>query len=204
MGKARETLTELIEQRLVPGANIAAIDQKIWAMFGEPWAILCSDMSGFTKRTDEFGIIHFLTLIYEMQKLLSPIILSHNGFLLKTEADNIFAIFRDPAQAVRCSIEMNQATYFYNSDKSDDFKIMICVGIGYGKVIKIGDEDCYGNEVNHAFKLGEDIARAGEILLTSDTHQAVKQELSNLMFTCVETNNVGLVHQYYKLEQNKP
>jgi len=201
MGKARETLTELIEQRLESGTNIEAIDQKIWAMFGEPWAILCSDMSGFTKRTDEFGIIHFLTLIHEMQKLLSPIILSHYGFLLKTEADNIFSIFREPVQAVRCAIAMNEATRFYNSNKTEDFQIMICVGIGYGKVIKIGDEDCYGNEVNYAFKLGEDIAKAGEILLTPDTYQAVNQNLSMFKFTPKETNKIGLVNQYYKLEQ---
>ncbi len=201
MGKARDTLTELIEQRLEPSADITALDQKIWAMFGEPWAILCSDMSGFTKRTDEFGIIHFLTLIHEMQKLLSPIILSHYGFLLKTEADNIFAIFRDPLQAVRCAISMNEATHFYNSNKSEDFQIMICVGIGYGRVIKIGDEDCYGNEVNYAFKLGEDTAKAGEILLTPDTYKAVAQHLTMLKFIEKQTEKIGLVHQYYKLEK---
>lgn len=200
MGKAKDTLTELIEQRLTSGADISAIDQKIWAMFGEPWTILCSDMSGFTKRTDEFGIIHFLTLIHEMQKLLSPIILSYYGFLLKTEADNIFAIFRDPNQAVKCAIAMNEATRLYNSNKTEDFQIMICVGIGYGKVIKIGDEDCYGNEVNHAFKLGEDTAKAGEILLTPDAYQAVQQELNTLKFELKETDKIGLVHQYYKLE----
>ncbi|KAF0250257.1 MAG: putative adenylate/guanylate cyclase [bacterium] len=200
MGKARDTLTELIEQRLESGTDITALDQKIWAMFGEPWAILCSDMSGFTKRTDEFGIIHFLTLIHEMQKLLSPIILSHSGFLLKTEADNIFAIFRDPVQSIRCAIAMNEATHFYNSRKSEEFQIMICIGIGYGKVIKIGDEDCYGNEVNYAFKLGEDTAKAGEILLTPDTYNTVVQHLTMLKFTPKETEKIGLVHQYYKLE----
>ncbi|MBI4851613.1 MAG: adenylate/guanylate cyclase domain-containing protein [Acidobacteria bacterium] len=200
MGKARNTLTELIEQRLMSGADISAIDQKIWAMFGESWAILCLDMSGFTKRTDEFGIIHFLTLIHEMQKLLSPIILSHYGFLLKTEADNIFAIFRDPVQAVRCSVAMNEATRLYNSNKSEDFQIMICVGIGYGKVIKIGDEDCYGNEVNYAFKLGEDTAKAAEILLTPDAYQAVQPQLNMLSFREKQTDKIGLVHKYYKLE----
>lgn len=201
MGKANDTLTQLIEQRLKPGADIEAIDQKIWSMFGEPWAILCSDMSGFTHRTDEFGIIHFLTLIHEMQKLLSPIILSNSGFVLKTEADNIFAIFRDPVQAVRCALEIHQATHSYNTDKATDFQILVCLGIGYGKVIKIGDEDCYGSEVNHAFKLGEDIAKAGEILITPDTYQAVVSSLNTLKFTFIETQKTGLVNHYYKVEK---
>lgn len=201
MKKARETLIELIEQRLVPGANIQAIDEKIWAMFGEDWTILCSDMSGFTQRTDEFGIVHFLTLIHEMQKLLTPIILSHNGFLLKTEADNLFAIFRDPVQAVRASIAMHQATYFYNKDKTSDFQIKVCIGIGYGKVIKIADEDCFGKEVNYAFKLGEDIAEAEETLITPDTYQAIKGSLPMLKFTSIENISTGLIKHYYRLEK---
>lgn len=201
MKKSRETLVELIEQRLEIGANIQAIDEKIWSMFGEDWAILCSDMSGFTERTDEFGIIHFLTLIHEMQKLLTPIILSHNGFLLKTEADNLFVIFRDPVQAVRCSIAMQDSTYFYNKDKIQDFQIKICIGIGYGKVIKIADEDCFGKEVNYAFKLGEDIAKAEETLITPDTYQAVKDSLSMLKFTSIESGNTGFIKQYYRLEK---
>ncbi len=201
MGTAKETLVQLIEQRLQPGADINAIDQKIWAMFGEPWAILCSDMSGFTHRTDEFGIVHFLTLIHEMQKLLSPIILSHYGFVLKTEADNIFAIFRDPIQAVRCALAMHQATHFYNIDKATDSQIAVCIGIGYGKVIKIGDEDCFGSEVNHAFKLGEDIAKAGETLITPDTYQAIAPSLDLLKFTAIKTDKTGLVSEYYKLER---
>jgi len=36
----------------------------------------------------------------------------------------------------------------------------------FGRVLKIGDEDVYGHEVNLASKLGEDIARGGEILVT--------------------------------------
>ena len=35
-----------------------------------------------------------------------------------------------------------------------------------GRVLRIGDADVFGAEVNAAAKLGEDIARAGEILVT--------------------------------------
>jgi hypothetical protein len=54
MSRAAEVLFELIEQRLAPGADLTAIDQKIWAMFGETWAVLCSDMSGFARRASLF------------------------------------------------------------------------------------------------------------------------------------------------------
>lgn len=139
MGKASEILAEFITERLTPGVDTEAIDKKIWGLFGETWAVFISDMSGFTRRTEEFGIIHFLAQIHEMQRISKPIILAHYGFILKTEADNLFVTFRHAEQAVRCAIEVHQALAQYNVDKGTDFQISLCIGIGYGKVLKLGD-----------------------------------------------------------------
>ena len=40
------------------------------------------------------------------------------------------------------------------------------MGIGYGEMLRVGDLDVWGREVNAASKLGEDTAKAGDILLT--------------------------------------
>lgn len=173
MGNAKQVLAELIEKRLQPGADVAAIDRQIWALFGETWAVMLLDMAGFTKRTEEFGILHFLTLIHEMERLVRPIILAHYGFVLKKEADSLFVIFRDPEHAVRCAMEMQSATAHYNINHPVDAQVLLCIGIGYGQVLKIGDEDCFGSEVNFASKLGEDTACAYETLLTPGAHAAV-------------------------------
>jgi adenylate cyclase len=45
-------------------------------------------------------------------------------------------------------------------------QVLLCVGLGHGTVLRIGDHDVFGTEVNAASKLGEDEARAGEILAT--------------------------------------
>ncbi|MEW6730140.1 MAG: adenylate/guanylate cyclase domain-containing protein [Acidobacteriota bacterium] len=195
--RAAEVLFQLIEQRLMPGADVNTIDEKIWAMFGETWAVMCSDMTGFTLRTEQFGIIHFLSLIYEMQRLLNPIILEYNGLLLKTEADNLFIIFRSPEQAVHCALAMHKSTQRYNENKTADYQILLSIGIGYGKVLKIGDQDCFGGEVNRAFKLGEDVARGGETLLTPNTYEAVSHE--NLRFESVTPTTTALLAHYYRL-----
>src|SRR5262249_25653139 len=72
--KASQTrLWKLIEERCKPGADTAAIDKRIWDLFGEDWAIMFTDLSGFSRRVSEFGIIHFLQTIYEQRKLLLPI-----------------------------------------------------------------------------------------------------------------------------------
>ena len=40
-------------------------------------------------------------------------------------------------------------------------------------MLRLGDSDVYGEEVNIASKLGEDTARTNEILLTQRAHQAL-------------------------------
>jgi adenylate cyclase len=203
MGGSWDVLNDLIEQRLQVGADIKAIDEKIWSMFGETWAVLCSDMSGFTRRTEEFGIIHFLSLIHDMQKLLKPIIAQYNGLLIKMEADNLFIIFRQPEQAIRCSMAMHQATRNYNENKTADYRIQICIGIGYGELLKIGDEDCFGSEVNRSFKLGEDIACAGETLLTPSAYEKALSECSDLKFEKVSLTKDGPVKEYFRIGEHQ-
>ena len=64
---------------------------------------------------------------------------------------------------------------------------MLCVGIGHGRILKIGDEDVYGHEVNLASKLGEDAAKGDEILATT----AVKQLAPESVWEEVAANYAG-------------
>ncbi len=195
MGKSSDILAELIDRRLAPGADIAAIDRKIRAMFEETWAILCLDMAGFSRRTRDFGIIHFLTLIHEMRRILRPVILAHNGILFKQPADNLFVSFRDPADAVRCAVEVHRTTAAYNVGHDPNLRIAVSIGIGYGEVLRLGDEDCFGAEVNYAFKLGEDIAGPNETLLTENAYAAVRDRFA----AAPVADAAGLVANYYRL-----
>ena len=54
--------------------------------------------------------------------------------------------------------------------------MLLCVGIGYGHMLRVGQRDVFGQEVNAASKLGEDIAKAGQILITD----AVRAEVGEL------------------------
>jgi class 3 adenylate cyclase len=49
-------------------------------------------------------------------------------------------------------------------------------GIDYGRILIVGNEDCFGDAVNRACKLGEDVAAAGEILVTQDAMKTVDAE----------------------------
>jgi class 3 adenylate cyclase len=67
---------------------------------------------------------------------------------------------------------MQKTTQRYNQGKLPEEHVLLCVGLGFGRVLRIGDADVFGAEVNAASKLGEDIARASEILVTKAVRDA--------------------------------
>ena len=169
---SEDRLEKLIQERILPGADKDNIDKRIWDLFGEEWCVMFTDLSGFSRNVAKFGIIHFLQTIYESQRLLIPVIENNDGILLKIEGDSYLVIFRNARKAIQCSVEMQKVLNEHNTSRSDEEKVLLCVGLGYGKMLRIGDEDVFGAEVNAASKLGEDIAKAGEILVTASVVKA--------------------------------
>ena len=172
--KSEGRLERLISERLQPGADRELIDRRIWDLFGERWAIMYTDLSGFSRRVAEFGIIHFLQTIHESFQLHAPVIDRHGGFLLKVEGDSLMVIFRNVSEALECAIEMQRVTQRNNAGRAAEDAVLLCIGLGYGDMLRIAEEDVFGAEVNAASKLGEDTAKAGEILVTGAVRDAVK------------------------------
>lgn len=165
-------LWKLVEERCAPGADVARIDQRIWDLFGEEWAVMFTDLSGFSRRVEAFGIIHFLQIIFEQKRLLLPVAQRNDGILIKVEADSLLLIFKRASSALRCAIEMQHACRAYNEQRPPEEALLLCVGIGFGRILRIGDTDVFGQEVNAASKLGEDTAKANEILVTAAVRDA--------------------------------
>ena len=168
VGASEDRLEKLIQERLKPGADKDKVDQRIWDLFGEEWCVMFTDLSGFSRGVAKFGIIHFLQTIFESERLLIPVIEDYDGILLKAEGDSLLVIFRNVDKAIHCSLNMHDVLIDYNKDKAPEEQILICIGLGYGKVLCIGDQDVFGAEVNAASKLGEDTAEAWEILVTNN------------------------------------
>jgi class 3 adenylate cyclase len=59
---------------------------------------------------------------------------------------------------------------------ADDLDIRVACGIDYGKILVVGNDDCFGDAVNRASKLGEDVAEAGDILVTKEAMELVPAE----------------------------
>ncbi len=190
-----DRLEKFIEARTQAGADQAAIDENIWELFGETWAVMFTDLSGFSRSVKDFGIIHFLQTIYESHRLLVPVIDAHNGILMKLEGDSMLVIFKQPQRALHCAVDMQRILAPYNLDRPLTEQVLLCVGLGYGRLLKIADEDVFGAEVNAASKLGEDTAKAGEILVTSALKKAVN--FPDLEFKPLDYTPPGADGAYY-------
>ncbi len=162
----RAYLRKLLQERNERPEKMAEIDAEINATFRQTHAIMVIDMSGFSRTTVRYGIIHFLSMIHRMHAIVYPVIAEYGGTVVKEEADNIFAVFPDVKSAVDAAIDSLKHTGAVNTTLPPEMDIYLCIGIGYGDVLMLEGEDMYGSEFNLASKLGEDLAQQGEILLT--------------------------------------
>jgi adenylate cyclase len=149
------------------------VEAALWKEYGAELVVFVLDMSGFSLLTRKYGIVHYLSMVRRMQLTTEPIIKSFGGSMIKYEADNSFAVFPDPLSAVNSAIAMQLAFDAANILSSDDLDIHIACGIDYGKLLMVGHDDCFGDPVNRASKMGEDIAAAGEILISRDAMQRI-------------------------------
>ena len=171
---SQQRLEHLITERLKAGADKREIDDRIWNLLGERWAVMCTDLSGFSRRVAEFGIIHFIQTIYESLRIFTPCLDRHDGILLKIEADSLLVIFRKADSALDCAVAMQRATREYNRTRPPEDHVLLCVGLGCGDMLRVGDADVFGAEVNAASKLGEDLATGGDILVTEQFRSALE------------------------------
>jgi len=152
------------------------IETELWRDFGAVKAILIMDLSGFSLLTQKYGIVHYLSMVRRMQLTSQPIIEKSGGTVVKFEADNCFAMFDEPLQAVGAAIDLNRAFNEINVYTEERFDIRISSGIDYGDVLLIGGPDYFGATVNFASKIGEDLASPGEILITKTAFEKIPAE----------------------------
>ncbi len=164
--RTRAALDRLLAARNEHPERLEAIDREIHAEFSEVRAILVLDMCGFSRLTMRHGITHFLAMIHRLHGLVRPLVAEHGGRVVKTEADNVFAVFAEVPAAVAAARAIQGRLDQANVFLPEDWDLHASLGIGYGPTLLVGDDDLFGSEVNIASKLGEDIAGRGETFLT--------------------------------------
>ena len=173
-GPGRPRLEKLLKEYNEYPEKQTALDAQIHAEFCKLVSIMVLDSCGFSRTVRQHGIVNYLARLERLGRMVVPIIESHGGRVLRIEADNIFALFVNPEAATRCAMEVQQHIEIANEPLPAASEIYVAIGIGFGRVLLVGDDDAWGDEMNIACKLGEDLAERGEILLTAAAHEAIQ------------------------------
>lgn len=142
--------------------------------------ILQSDLSGFTKLTKKYGILHFMTLIMNCRKIFERQLLLCDGEVLKYDGDNVICKFPSSEVAVQCVIEAYREIAEYNEGKEKDFQIRCKIGMAKGVVLVSDDGDLMGDAWEDCCLLSEETAQVGEILIT----EVMKKDLECISLDC--------------------
>ena len=163
-------LFRLLHQRNRTPGDRRRIDAEIQRRFRTIRAVLVLDMAGFSVSVQRYGIVHHLGLICHMRRRVRRHVTAAGGQTLKFEADNALAVFRTVPAALRAALAINRSFTEDNQSAAEENRIHASIGIGYGPVL-LARDDVFGDEVNLASKLGEDLAKSDEVLLTASAHR---------------------------------
>ncbi|HEX8181289.1 MAG TPA: adenylate/guanylate cyclase domain-containing protein, partial [Pyrinomonadaceae bacterium] len=168
-------------------------------VFGQEKAVMILDMSGFSRTTYQHGIVSFLLMIHEMRLVACPCVQEEGGTLIKAEADNLYCLFETVPEAVRASQKITRHLRTANRLLPEDHRLYVAIGIGYGRILNIENHDLFGNEMNLASKLGEDVGKMNDILLTA----AAYAQLQGTEIDCREEviSISGLELPYFSVQQ---
>ncbi len=172
---SRINLEHLLREMIEHPKKQAEITQGIDDVFGQDKAVMVLDMSGFCRTTRDHSIVFVLSMIYRMQLHLRPCVEAQGGRLIKADADNLFCLFDTVIDALQACQQIHSCLNTANMLVPEHCHLNVSIGIGFGHILNIEDKDLFGNEVNLASKLGEDIANKGEVLLTENAFAQLQE-----------------------------
>jgi class 3 adenylate cyclase len=163
-----ETLFDALNQAAKDDLGPDEIETRMWDRFGRTCAMLVLDCAGFSRTTQKRGVVHYLAQLVRMRALCDPIFQDRQALSWRAYADDVYAEFVRVDQAVRAALDIHRALRRKRLLLDDKEILTACIGIGYGRVLVAGPEGVFGDQMNLASKLGEDLAQGGETLLTED------------------------------------
>lgn len=150
-----------------------------------PTVVFC-DLVGSTGLFEKLGDATASHLVTQLNNALGRAITQHEGRVVKTLGDGIFAVFPQEDQAVNacCEIQreiMERPLMLFADEKlavsSGTFRslaLQLQIGMESGEVVEING-DCYGDAVNSAARLA-DLAGAKQILTSQRVVDALPSE----------------------------
>ncbi len=130
-------------------------------------SIMFTDIVGYSKLTGDDQNLA-LELLKEHDKLIEPIIERYEGEIVKRIGDAIVAIFKNSANMIQSSVEIQQSLKNRNNRSIQSRHITLRIGLHHGEVI-IKNDEVYGLGYELASSI-EPICEYGGIALSHDLY----------------------------------
>lgn len=137
-------------------------------------AILFADVAGSTRLYEKLGDRAAREAIGSLLDSMTEVAKRHSGVLVKTIGDEILCRFPTAERGVRAAITMQEEL---TADTSRPVRLQMRMGLQWGPVI-LEHGDVFGDAVNVAARMSA-IARAGQIITTSETIGAIPATLAD-------------------------
>jgi adenylate cyclase len=161
-------------------------------------AVMFTDLVGYTALTQRNEALA-MQLLEEHRRLVRPFFPKHNGREVKTIGDAFLVEFASALEATRCAFDIQQSLYEVNSDRPQDRRVLVRIGIHLGDVIH-DHNDVYGDAVNIASRI-EPLASPGGICVSQQVYDQIKNKFEFPLSTLGEKNlkNVSEPVEVYRV-----
>ena len=150
-------------------SDVQAADEALNARFIKQKAVLVIEMFEQAEVAAEHGVLPFIDMVLSMKNKCAMAVKHHGGKCVRSIETKIIgqimALFDSPLDCLRAAIEARYRC------REESFELAI--GVGFTEILDLDACNAFGDAVNMAFKLGEDVAKGGEILITENVRNAV-------------------------------
>ena len=129
--------------------------------------IMFADVAGSTQLFEVLGDDMARATIAETLELLTNVINSHNGTVIKTIGDEVMCTFPEADDSANAATEMQETLEDANDMREEGPKIKVRIGMHFGPALLEGG-DVFGDAVNVAARMAAQ-AKGGQIITTKTT-----------------------------------
>ncbi len=188
-------------QLAVGAAAKKRADDIMNARFTKRKAVLVIEMYEQAEVAHEHGVLPFIDMVLSMKRKCGMAVAHRSGKCVRSIdtkiIGQIMALFDSPLDCLRAAIEARYRC------REEDYELAI--GAGFTEILDLDSCNCFGDAVNMAFKLGEDVAHGGEILITENVKAAALRE-GAFPFKTDDTRSVelsGITIKHFNVEYDE-
>lgn len=166
-GEANTDIETYLRQR---EAMESAFEEK----FTRVLTVMFTDLKGSTAIAEKYGDLISRQVIQHHNDLLLPAVKENHGVFVKSIGDGTLSHFDNAQDAVRAAIRIQKGIDNLNRTGKFPMPVLMRIGMHTGKCI-LEKNDIFGDVVNTASRF-ESSANAGEIYISEDTYNALRDK----------------------------